>query len=405
VADKEVSRYVGLVNSQLKGKVSFEEAMRTAYKAALCSTDFLFLKEKVGALDDWALASRLSYLLWNSMPDRTLYDLAGKGTLKEPATLRDQVERMLRDPRAERFIADFLDQWLDLRDIEFTTPDKKLYPEFDPFLRDSMVGESRAFFRELLQNDLGARNIVASDFLMLNSRLAHHYRIAGVSGAELRKVPVPANSHRGGFLTQASVLRVTANGTVTSPVKRGAWVMKQILGQPPAPPPPDVPAVEPDIRGTVTIREQLAKHRNDATCAACHAKIDPPGFALESFDVIGGWRERYRSLGEQGDVPDPAKTGRPRVPYLWAHAVDASGETAEGKAFKDFEDFRMILLQDERVLARNLARQMTIYATGAPISFADRDAIELVLDRARPSNYGVRSLLHELVQSALFCKK
>src|SRR5208283_473482 len=137
--------------------------------------------------------------------------------------------------------------------------------------RDSMVLESRAFFRELLENNLGIRNIVASDFAMLNNRLAQHYRIAGVSGSAFRKVPVPPDSHRGGFLTQASVLRVTANGTTTSPVKRGAWVMKQILGEPPAPPPGDVPAVEPDIRGTITIREQLTKHRSDRSCAACHA--------------------------------------------------------------------------------------------------------------------------------------
>jgi hypothetical protein len=405
VADKEVQRYVGLVKSQLKGQVSFEEAMRTAYKAALCSTDFLYLRGAAGTLDDWALAARLSYFLWDSMPDQTLFALAGKGALKDPVTLRGQVERMLKDPRAERFIAGFLDQWLDLREIEFTTPDRKLYPEFDPFLRDSMVSESRAFFRELLRDNLGARNIVASNFVMLNSRLGQHYRIPGVSGSGFGKVPVPAGSHRGGFLTQASVLRVTANGTVTSPVKRGAWVMKHILGQPPAPPPPDVPAVEPDIRGTVTIRDQLAKHRTDRSCAACHAKIDPPGFALESFDVIGGWRERYRSLGEQGDVPDPAQTGRPRVPYLWAQAVDASGETADGRPFKDFEAFRKILLQDERALARNLASQFTVYATGAPIGFADRDEIERVLDRALPSNYGVRSLIHEVVQSAMFRKK
>jgi mono/diheme cytochrome c family protein len=405
VSDKEVNRYVGLVQSQLKDKVSFEEGMRTAYKAALCSTDFLFLKQPAGSLDDWALASRLSYFLWNSMPDRTLFDLAGQGKLKEPATLRAQVDRLLKDPKAERFITDFLDQWLELRDIEFTLPDKKLYPEFGAFLRDSMVGESQAYFRELLDNDLGARHIVASDFAMLNSRLAQHYRIPGITGATFRKVPLPADSHRGGFLTQASVLRVTANGTVTSPVKRGAWVMKQIVGEPPAPPPADVPAVEPDIRGTVTIREQLAKHRNDRTCAACHAKIDPPGFALEIFDVIGGWRDRYRSLGEQGDVPDPMVTGRAKVPYLWAQPVDASGETPEGNPFKTFEEFKNLLAKDDRRLGRNLASQLTIYATGAPIGFADRDDIEQLLDRARPTSYGVRSIIHELVQSAMFRKK
>jgi hypothetical protein len=404
VTAQEVNRYLGLVKSRLKDNASFEEAMRTGYKAALCSTSFLFLKERAGPLNDWALASRLSYFLWNSMPDRTLLDLAEKGRLKDAATLRAQVERMLKDPKAERFVVDFLDQWLELREIEATNPDRKLYPEFGPFLRDSMVVESQAYFRELLEKDLGARYIVASDFAMLNNKMAQHYRIPDVSGAAFRKVPVTPDSHRGGFLTQASVLRVTANGTTTSPVKRGAWVMKQIVGEPPASPPADVPAVEPDIQGTVTIREQLAKHRTDKTCAACHAKIDPPGFALERFDVIGGWRERYRSLGE-GDVPDPAITGRPRVPYLFAQPVDASGETADGVPFKDFEDFRNLLVKDERRLARNLLSQYAIYATGAPIGFSDRAEIEQILERARPSAYGVRSLIHELVQSPMFQKK
>jgi hypothetical protein len=182
--------------------------------------------------------------------------------------LRAQVERMLNDPKAERFVADFLDQWLELRDIDATSPDRKLYPEFGPWLHDAMLGESRAYFRELLRNDLGVRHVVAADFAVLNQKMAQHYGIPGVSGAEFRKVPLPPNSHRGGFLTQASVLKVTANGTVTTPVKRGAWVMRQIVGEPPPPPPPDVPAVEPDISGTVTIREQLAKHRTNKTCAA-----------------------------------------------------------------------------------------------------------------------------------------
>ena len=204
---------------------------------------------------------------------------------------------MLDDPKAERFVVDFLDQWLELRDINATSPDRKLYPEFGPTSRDSMLAESRAYFRELLKNDLGASHIVASNFAMLNQKMAQHYGIPGVSGVAFRKVALPPDSHRGGFLTQASVLKVTANGTVTSPVKRGVLVQRQIVGEPPAPPPANVPAVEPDIRGAVTIREQLSKHRSDKTCAACHAKIDPPGFALESFDVIGGWREALSLAG------------------------------------------------------------------------------------------------------------
>src|SRR5204863_4119726 len=187
-----------------------------------------------------------------------------------------------------------------LRDIDFTEPSHILYPEFDDMLKASMLRETYLFFDEVLKNDLSLTNFVASDFAMLNGRLAKHYGIPGVEGWEFRKVPLPADSHRGGVLTMASVLKVTANGTTTSPVLRGAWVLERILGTPPPKPPADVGAIEPDIRGATTIRDQLAKHRDNAACASCHSKIDPPGFALESFDVIGGWRDHYRSLANNG---------------------------------------------------------------------------------------------------------
>jgi hypothetical protein len=313
---------------------------------------------------------------------------------------------MLKDPKAERFLVDFTDQWLDLKDIDETTPDRKLYPEFRSILRDSMLAEPRAFFRELLDKDLSATNVVHSDFAMLNQRLADHYRIPGITGSALRRVPLPADSGRGGFLTQAAVLKVTANGTVTSPVRRGAWVMRKIIGQPPDPPPGDVPAIEPDVRGTTTIREMLALHRTNPSCAACHARIDPPGFALESFDVIGGRQMRYRSLSEEGDVVDKSQTysGR-RVPYTLGAKVDPSGELADGRAFKDVEEFKKRLLEDPRAIARNMVGQMMIYATGAPVGFADRPAVEKILDKTADRRYGMRSLIHEIVASTLFQTK
>jgi hypothetical protein len=406
VSDDEVQRYVGLVTERLDDGDCFEVAMRTAYKAALCSPNFLFLKETPGELDDWSLASRLSYFLWNSMPDDTLFALAKKKQLRDSKVLREQVERMLKDARSERFINDFTDQWLDLADIDDTTPDKKLYPEFRRILRDSMLAESRAFFRELLDKDLSTSNIVHSDFAMLNQRLATHYHIPDVVGSAIRRVPLPADSGRGGFLTQAAVLKVTANGTVTSPVRRGAWIQRKIVGRPPDPPPPDVPAIEPDVRGTVTVREMLAKHRLNEGCAACHNKIDPPGFALESFDVIGGRQTHYRSLSEDGgEVLKSETAGMRRVKYTWGKPVDASGELSDGRAFKDIDGYKKLLLADQRGIARNLVEQMLIYGTGAPIGFADRAAVEEVLNKTAAQKYGVRSLIHEMVQSRLFLTK
>ena len=211
------------------------------------------------------------------------------------------MERLLDSPgKAATFTEDFLGQWLDLRLIDFTTPDKRLYPEFDELLKTSMVRETQLFFEEVLKHDLPVQTFIQSDFAMLNGRLAEHYGIPGVTGQEFRQVPLPAGSHRGGLLGQAAILKVTANGTTTSPVLRGKWVLDRIMGVPPPPPPKNVGAIEPDIRGAKTIREQLDMHRHVEACATCHTKIDPPGFALENYDVIGGWRDRYRVLPTRG---------------------------------------------------------------------------------------------------------
>src|SRR5262249_25809279 len=266
----------------------------------------------------------------------------------EPDVLRVQVERLLKDARSAAFTQNFAGQWLGLRNIDATAPDPTLYPEYDDVLKVAMVKEALLFFDEVLKDDLSLTNCVSSDSTMLNGRLARHYGIPGVTGQELRKVTLPPNSHRGGVLTMAGVLKVTANGTTTSPVTRGAWVLERILGTPPPKPTMDVEAVEPDIRGATTIREQLAKHRQLASCAACHAKIDPPGFALESFDVIGGWRENYRTSGNGETV---TVDGR-RMPYLKGPKVDAAGVLADGRRFRNIEEFKQLLLRDKDQLAR-----------------------------------------------------
>ena len=420
VTDADIQPLTKLVESKLAEKHSFEQAIRVGLAAILVSPEFLFLREEPGKLDAFALASRLSYFLWSTMPDEELLELAERSnpkrergrtddppslsrrvTLSDPETLHKQVERMLASPKAAAFTENFVGQWLGLRDIDFTEPSHILYPEFDDMLKVSMVRETEQFFAEVLKDDLSLTNFVASDFTMLNARLAKHYGIPGVDGFAFRKTLLPPDSHRGGMLTMASVLKVTANGTSTSPVMRGAWVLDRILGQPPSPPPENVAALEPDIRGATTIREQLSKHRQIESCASCHVDIDPPGFALENFDVIGGWRDHYRSSGS-GDVV--MVDGR-RMPYHKGKKVDPSDILPDGRAFQNIDEFKQLLLADKDQLARALTSKLLTYATGAAPASTDDSQIEAIVAKVRERNYGFRSLIHEIVASELFRTK
>ncbi|HLY11940.1 MAG TPA: DUF1592 domain-containing protein [Planctomycetota bacterium] len=401
--DASVRRqYVDRVEARLKAGDCFETAMRWAYRAVLCSPDFLYHVEPAGRLDEHALACRLSYFLWNSKPDEHLTDLAASGRLRDPKTLHAEAERLLQDPRSDRFVDNFLGQWMKLRSIAANDPDGKLYPEFSPYLQDSMLGETHAYFRDLIDRNLNASFLVKSDFAMLNEKLAVHYGIPGVTGSSIRRVALPPDCPRGPFLTQASILKISANGTTTSPVPRGAFIMARLLGQPPEPPPPNVPAVEPDVRGAVTIREQLEKHRSFPGCGSCHSKIDPPGFALESFDVIGGQRTRYRSLG----AGDPAPRG-PIDPFIGigfklGPPVDPSGALADGRPFSGIAGFQSLLAADPARLLRNLAEQLARYSTGRDVTFSDRDEIARIVRRTQDEGGGIRTLIHELVESPLF---
>ncbi len=410
VPDAEVARYAAVAIDRLAIGECFEDAMRQAYRTVLTSPHFLFRRETPGPLDDHAVATRLALWLWNGLPDDHLLDVAAAGNIRDRAILAGQIERMLDDPRSDRFIEDFLDQWLTLAKIDDTDPDKKLYPEFQfHYLKESMLAETRAFFRELLTENLPVTSLVQTDFAMLNQRLVEHYRIPGldpatVAGSRIRRVALPPDSHRGGFLTQGAVLKVTANGTTTSPVLRGAFVLERFLGDSIPPPPPNVPAVEPDTQGATTIRELLVRHQADASCATCHRKIDPPGYALERFDPIGGWRDRYRSEGKGDPVTEPFADGmRPRF-RLAAH-VDASGRLADGRDFADFEAFRGLLVAESEALARAFTTQMVMYATGAEPSFTDRAEIDRIVQSTAADRHGIRSLIHAIAASRLFLEK
>jgi len=411
ISDRDIKVPLGLVKARLAEKYTFEQAVRVGLMAVMVSPDFLFLRETVPAvgreeaaglqLDDFALAARLSYFLWSTMPDEELLTLAEQKKLGQPAVLRQQVERMLKHVRAQSFTHNFVSQWLGLRDIDATIPSHILYPEYDEMLKASMLRETYLFFEEVLKNDLSLANFVHADFSMLNGRLAKHYGIGGVEGWEFRKTALPAGSHRGGVITMASVLKVTANGTYTSPILRGAWVLDRILGTPPPRPPEGIAAVEPDIRGAVTIREQLAKHRDVAACASCHAKIDPPGFALESFDVIGGWREYYRT---SGNGKEAIVDGR-KMHYRLGRKIDPADQLENGQRFNNIDELKQLLLNDKPQIARAMTERLVTYATGAPPLTSDQGEIEAIVERTRVSDYGLRTLVHEIVQSKLFRSK
>jgi hypothetical protein len=332
----------------------------------------------------------LSYFLWSSMPDEELLGLAEARRLNDPAVLHQQVERMLNDPKAKWFTENFTGQWLNLRAIDDTMPDRTLYREYDDVLKVASLKEPKLFFEELLKSDLSITHFVSSDFTFLNARLAKHYGIPGVEGAQMRKVGLPTGSHRGGVITMSSVLKVTANGTTTSPVLRGAWLLERILGTPPSKPPPDIGTIEPDIRGATSIREQLAKHRNVESCARCHRDIDPPGFALESFDVTGGWRDHYRAMGEDSR----------RV--IQGPPVDSTGVLPDGRRFENIDDYKLLLLQDKDQLARNMTEKLISYAIGAEPTPLDKQEIERIVSLVSEKDYGFRSLIHNVVQSELF---
>ncbi len=398
-------------NSLVEGDTPIE-ALRTAYRAILCSPRFLTFIEAPGPLDDSAIASRLSYALWCSMPDEELIRLASQNELREREILAKQVERLLTDAKSKRFVQSFTDQWLKLNQIDFTTPDVRQFRSFDPILQTSMLEETRAYFTEMLSHDLSITHLIDSDFAILNGRLARHYAgenpvqkknaaskkdkkdkvnsipssedlvVSAVQpGSGLQKVVLKPDSKRGGLITQGAILKVTADGTSTSPVVRGVFVNERILGNPIPPPPPGIPAIEPDIRGATSIRDQLDKHRNNESCASCHQTIDPPGFALENYDPVGVWRRAY-GQNNQGA------------------SINPGGSTPEGQLFNDLATWKQLYTQQPQQLARGFARQFLTYATGAPPHFSDEAAID---DIAKTTH--LRSIIREVILSNVFQTK
>ena len=286
VEREAIQQYIEAAHSRLAAGDDIVATLRFGYRAILCSPRFLYFNEQPGPLDAHELATRLSYFLTGSCPDAALRSLADSGELKDEEVLHAEIDRLLSNqPNDRSFVRDFAAEWLDLEKLNETVPDRKLYPDFDPVVSKSMLNETHAYLDHLLAENQSVLRLIASDFTFLNNRLARYYDIENVDGDALQLVKLPPESARGGLLTHGSILKITANGTNTSPVLRGVWISERLLGIPIPPPPENVPAIEPDIRGATTIREQLELHRSDEACASCHRKIDPSGFALENFDA------------------------------------------------------------------------------------------------------------------------
>jgi len=403
VDEQSLAPYRRLIFDQLDAGSSFTEAMLVGYQAFLCSSHFLYLHDPGSTKDNDDLAARLSHFLGSTRPDAELMRLAKQHRLRDPQVLSAQANRLIESPSFDRFVADFADGWLDLQHVKRDDPDIRLYPEyrFDDYLIESAERETKSFLSTVIRENHAVTTLVDSDFLMINDTLAKHYDLRDVSGSAMRKVMLPDVSPYGGLMTQAAIMKVTANGTTTSPVVRGAWIMDRLLGEPPPPPPEKVPAIEPDIRGATTIRQLLARHTKADECRGCHARFDPVGFALENLDVMGGWRDRYRSLEKGDEITGIDRAGH-RYAYRVASAVEADGQLSDGRSFTDVRELKALLASEPRKLAANLLRQWTIYATGEPPRFSDRDALTAILDECEPTNYRVRDLLDQFIQSRMF---
>ncbi|MBK8035716.1 MAG: DUF1592 domain-containing protein [Verrucomicrobiaceae bacterium] len=381
--EDEMKRLMAVADKRMQQGHSPLEGFKAALKAALCSPGFVYLSQEThngsNKLSSNALASRLSYFLWSTMPDE---ELMGQD-LTKPEVLLAQTRRMLQDKRSDAFVAGFLDSWLNLRNLGGMPPDRGEFEEYySKDFQNAFKTETRMFMRDLIDRDASLVNFLDSDYSFINQHLATHYELGEIGDPakahEFRKVSFK-NPKRGGLLGMGSVLTITANGIETSPVTRGVFLLENILGTPPPPPPDDVPAIDPDVRGAKSIRELLSKHRESPNCYGCHQKIDPLGFALENFDPIGDWRPRI------------GKT-----------KIDSSGELPSGETFEDIVGLKKILVQRKDLFARMLTDRLLTYACGRRMEALDEGAVEKIVDELPKQNYGLRSLIEAVVTSELF---
>lgn len=389
---EEVERLQRFVDLAEKNGDNFEKGIQLVVQATLVSPHFLFRvergsrknfdpKQNIVPLTDNQLATRLSYFLWSSMPDDELFALADKGTLREPAVVEQQVRRMLQDTKARALTENFAGQWLQFRSLRTLTPDKEHFPAFDEPLRRAMIRETELFFETMVREDRSILEFLDADFTFVNERLAKHYGIANIKGADFQKVSL-AGTQRRGVLAQASVLTVTSNPSRTSPVKRGKWILENIFNAPPPPPPPDVPELEDGKTLKGSLRQRMEQHRVNALCASCHQRLDPLGFGFENFDGIGAWRDK------EGSFP-----------------VDASGTLPSGETFKGPLELVAILKTKTVDFRRCLAEKMLIYSIGRGLETFDKCAVDDICSEVARRDHRFSALVLAIVSSDPFQKR
>lgn len=394
--EAQVKRYAEIANAHISEGRSFEEGMHLAIRGILCSPNFLYRNHNDGALDEFDLASRLSYFLWTSPPDDRLLKLAAEGQLSDRAVFAQEAARLLDHKKAEEFLRRFVDQWLTLDNLAEIMPDERLIAKWTADDLTAIQEETHLFVRDILRENLQLQTFIDPDFTYVNRRNAPLYGLKGVRETEMKRIDLPADYRNGGILGQASVMMATANGVDTQPVLRGVWLLENVLGTPPPPPPENVPAVEPDTSGATSIRELLERHQADASCAACHRKIDPPGFALENFDPVGRWRDFYPVYEKRADGKVVTKNGM---------AVDAKAEMEDGTPIDDIADLRRYLTENIDQFSHCLAEKLLIYATGREMSYGDRLEIHNIVERTKTRENGFRDLILEVILSESFSMK
>ena len=388
---EEIAHIVEYVEDSIEAGENHKNAIKSGFSAVLSSPYFLYLNEgnadRRPELNDYQLASRLSYFLWSSMPDDSLLAAAASGELRSRVKLLAQVDRMLADPKAQALAENFTTAWLRLDKLGSMPPGTKQFPSYlGRRLEDAMRRETKMLFSHILKENRPLTEFIEADYTFVNDSLGQHYGFTEIEGEHFRKVAMPAELRRHGILGHASVLTASANGVETSPVVRGIWVLESVLGTPPSPPPPDVDPIEPDTRGTTTIREQLIKHREVAACNDCHAKIDPWGFALEIYDPIGGLRTHYPQDGRPGRGPE----------------IDSSGELVNGDSFQDEIGLKSMILERKDLFARSLTTKLLTYGTGREPSFEDYEQIEKITSTTLEEGKGLNDLIHAVVSSRIF---